>query len=202
MYAMPEKVYDVSGTPNQHTTIVSKPNKKLTPGIKRHISSFSQLNKMTKLSLKKFQTPAILLFAKTKTKYFLLFSKSNLILSLPSPHATIAPVLSQTPTPTATTQLQHLQWHNTTEHCKLRQNQPLSRQKTSKSSFSSKTILRQKLSCSFQHLTVTRRFFSLSFSFLYFPIFFVCIFVPKIIDLKRKKKLQMNICVERKFVPL
>ena len=148
MYAMPEKVYDVSGTPNQHTTIVSKPNKKLTPGIKRHISSFSQLNKMTKLSLKKFQTPAILLFAKTKTKYFLLFSKSNLILSLPSPHATIAPVLSQTPTPTATTQLQHLQWHNTTEHCKLRQNQPLSRQKTSKSSFSSKTILCWKLSCS------------------------------------------------------
>ena len=127
---------------------------------------------MTKLSLKKFQTPAK---QKQKPNTFPLFKieSHSLSLSPPSPHATIVPSLSQTPTLSATTQLQHLQCHNTTEHCKFRRDQPLSRQKTSKSYFSSKTILRRKLSCSFQHPTITRRFFFffLSLSLCFFSVF-------------------------------
>ena len=46
-------------------------------------------------------------------------------------------------------------------------------------------------------------FFSLCISFLHFLHFFVCFFLPKITDvLKKQKKIQMNFCVERKFVPV
>ena len=130
---------------------------------------------MTKLSLKKFQTPA----KQKQNQILFLFTKSNLILSLPSPHATIVPSLSQTPTLTATTQLRHFRRHNTIERCKFQRDQPLSCQKTSKSSFSSKTILRRKLSCSFQHSTVTRRVslsLSLSLSLTLSFLFLLCIF--------------------------
>ena len=39
-----EKVYDVSGTPPQHLVGVSKPNRKLTSVLKRHISILNHLN--------------------------------------------------------------------------------------------------------------------------------------------------------------
>ena len=58
---------------------------------------------MTKLALKKFQAPTILSLQNQKLITFPLFKIKSL--SLPSPHATIAPALSQPQTLIATSQL-------------------------------------------------------------------------------------------------
>ena len=68
---------------------------------------------MTKLALKKFQTLAITLFAKPKTNYFSTF-QNQISLFSQSPHHH-SPALFQPQTLIATSQLQYLRRHNTTE---------------------------------------------------------------------------------------